>query len=190
MGTNAADSRKRSPGMVLVVMLISMVAGSICMNKVAPVLTNIVSDLAIANSTLSGMLMSIFVISGIFLSIPMGMLTTKYGTFKTGLFSLAAIIIGSSMGAVAGNYTLLLVSRMVEGIGLMFLATIGPAAVASSFSDEKRGTADVLHVIRADYCAEPCAGHGRLRYMEKLLVVQYRVWGSGHGAVGYFHQGD
>ena len=131
MGTNAADSRKRSPGMVLVVMLISMVAGSICMNKVAPVLTNIVSDLAIANSTLSGMLMSIFVISGIFLSIPMGMLTTKYGTFKTGLFSLAAIIIGSSMGAVAGNYTLLLVSRMVEGIGLMFLATIGPAAVAS-----------------------------------------------------------
>ena len=59
MGTNAADSRKRSPGMVLVVMLISMVAGSICMNKVAPVLTNIVSDLAIANSTLSGMLMSI-----------------------------------------------------------------------------------------------------------------------------------
>ena len=141
MGTNAADSRKRSPGMVLVVMLISMVAGSICMNKVAPVLTNIVSDLAIANSTLSGMLMSIFVISGIFLSIPMGMLTTKYGTFKTGLFSLAAIIIGSSMGAVAGNYTLLLVSRMVEGIGLMFLATIGPAAVASSFSDEKRGTA-------------------------------------------------
>ena len=35
MGTNAADSRKRSPGMVLVVMLISMVAGSICMNKVA-----------------------------------------------------------------------------------------------------------------------------------------------------------
>jgi len=185
MGTNAADSRKRSPGMVLVVMLISMVAGSICMNKVAPVLTNIVSDLAIANSTLSGML-----ISGIFLSIPMGMLTTKYGTFKTGLFSLAAIIIGSSMGAVAGNYTLLLVSRMVEGIGLMFLATIGPAAVASSFSDEKRGTADVLHVIRADYCAEPCAGHGRLRYMEKLLVVQCRVWGSGHGAVGYFHQGD
>ena len=185
MGTNAADSRKRSPGMVLVVMLISMVAGSICMNKVAPVLTNIVSDLAIANSTLSGMLMSIFVISGIFLSIPMGMLTTKYGTFKTGLFSLAAIIIGSSMGAVAGNYTLLLVSRMVEGIGLMFLATIGP-----SLSDEKRGTADVLHVIRADYCAEPCAGHGRLRYMEKLLVVQCRVWGSGHGAVGYFHQGD
>jgi predicted MFS family arabinose efflux permease len=118
-----------------------MVTGAICMNKVSPVLTNIASDLAISNSTQAGLLMSIFVLSGIFLSIPMGMLITKYGTFKTGIFSLAAIILGSMIGAKAGNYISLLISRLIEGIGLMFLATIGPNVVASSFSDQKRGTA-------------------------------------------------
>lgn len=126
--------------MVLVVMLVSMVAGAVCMNKVSPVLTYIVNDLEISNSA-AGLLISIFSISGIFLSIPMGMLITKYGSFRTGIVSLAAIIGGSALGAAAGNYSLLLVSRGVEGVGLMFLATIGPAAVASAFSDTKRGTA-------------------------------------------------
>lgn len=139
--TTVASSKKRSPGIILVVMLLSMVAGSICMNKVAPVLTNIVSDFAISSGTLSGLLMSIFVFSGIFLSIPMGMLITKYGTFKTGLLSLVVILIGSVLGAVSTTYSLLLVSRLIEGIGLIFLATLGPATVAPAFSQKSRGTA-------------------------------------------------
>ncbi len=133
--------KKRSPGIILVVMLVAMISGAICMNKVAPVLTNIVTDLEISNGTLSGFLISIFVFSGIFLSVPMGMLITRYGTYKTGLFSLFAIIIGSAIGAISSNYELLLISRFIEGIGLMFVATLGPAAVASVFSDKKRGTA-------------------------------------------------
>lgn len=36
---------------------------------------------------------------------------------------------------------MMLVSRVIEGIGLMFLGTIGPAAVAQSYSDRKRGVA-------------------------------------------------
>jgi len=127
--------------MILVVTLIAMVTGSICMNKVSPVLTYIVSDFSIDNSTYSGLLISVFVISGIILSIPMGILITKHGTFKTGFLSLVCIILGSILGAIAGNYALLIVSRIIEGVGLMFLATIGPAVVASSFSDESRGTA-------------------------------------------------
>ncbi|MCI2063121.1 MAG: MFS transporter [Eubacteriaceae bacterium] len=133
-------NKKTSAGLILTVMLISMMAGAVCMNKVSPVLINIVNDFDLTTGQ-SGILISIFSLAGIFLSIPMGMLITKYGSFKTGLISLVAIIAGSSMGAIASSYSILLVSRGIEGIGLLFLATIGPAAVANAFSDEKRGTA-------------------------------------------------
>lgn len=135
------NTKKKSPWLILIVMLISMVSGAICMNKVSPVLSNIVDELSISSGTLSGLLMSIFTFSGILFSIPMGVLTTKYGTFKTGLFSLLAIIAGSVLGALSGNYWMLLVSRLIEGIGLMFLGAIGPAAVASSFAGRNSGTA-------------------------------------------------
>ena len=135
------QKKKAAPTMVLVIMLISMTAGAVCMNKVAPVLTNIMEDLQISSSAKAGMLMSVFTLAGIFLSIPMGVLVTKFGTFKTGFCSLIAIIFGCILGAVAPNYSIMLVSRLIEGIGLMFLGTIGPAAVAQSYSDQKRGVA-------------------------------------------------
>jgi predicted MFS family arabinose efflux permease len=133
--------KNKSPGMILVTMLISMMAGAICMNKVAPVLINIQEDLGISSSAQAGLLMSIFTFSGIILSVPMGVLTTKYGTFKTGLLSLIAIIAGSVLGAMSNSYTLMLGSRLIEGIGLMFLGTIGPAAVARAFAGRNSGTA-------------------------------------------------
>ena len=134
------NKRTLNPAAVLVIMLISMVAGAICMNKMSPVLSFVMADLGITTGQ-SGILISIFTLSGIFLSIPMGVLTTRYGVFKTGLFSLIAIVAGSALGAVTQNYGLMLFSRFIEGIGLMFLVTIGPASVGSAFSDEKRGTA-------------------------------------------------
>lgn len=79
-------------------------SGAICLNKVAPILSNIVTELNIANSTQSGLLISVFTFTGIFLSIPMGVLITKYGTFKTGVYSLISIIAGSVIGAVAQTY--------------------------------------------------------------------------------------
>lgn len=135
------NTRRKSPWTILTVMLISMVAGAICMNKVAPVLSSIMADLNITSSSQAGLLMSIFTFSGIILSVPMGVLTTKYGTFKTGLFSLIAIIAGSLLGAVSSGYGIMLVSRLIEGLGLMFLGTIGPAAVASAFAGQNGGTA-------------------------------------------------
>lgn len=131
--------KRKSPVLVMVIMLISMTAGAICMNKMSPVLTEICTDLGIT-TTQSGLLLSIFVLSGIFLSIPMGVVVAKYGTFKTGLASLLCIIIGSAVGAVSTGYPIMLASRFLEGIGMMFLMCIGPAAVGKTATDQNRGT--------------------------------------------------
>ncbi len=132
-------AKSKSPVLVMIIMLVAMTAGATCMNKMSPVLTDICTDLNIT-TTQSGLLLSIFVLSGIFLSIPMGVLTGKYGTFKTGLFSLICIVLGSAMGAVATGYGMMLVSRFLEGIGLMFLLCIGPPAVGKTATDANRGT--------------------------------------------------
>jgi MFS family permease len=136
-----ATEKRVSPGVVLVMMLLSMTAGAMCMNKVAPVLSQIITSLNIQNEALGGMLISIFVFTGIVLALPIGMIIAKVGVFKTGLFALFCSVLGSLLGAFSGGYGLLLSSRLIEGIGLMFLATIGPAAVGAAFGDHNRGSA-------------------------------------------------
>ncbi len=131
----------KAPAVILVVMLLSMMAGAICMNKVAPILINITDDLNITDGTLSGLLISIFTFSGILLSIPMGVLTTKYGFFKTGLFSLIMMVAGSALGAVSTTYAVLFISRFIEGIGMMFIGTIGPAVIARVYAGRNTGSA-------------------------------------------------
>lgn len=133
--------KKVSPGLVLFIMLMSMTGGAICLNKVAPVLTTIVDDLNLSSAAQGGLLISVFVFAGIFLSLPIGMIITKYGYYKTGLVALMSIIVGSVIGALNLGYGIMLFSRAIEGVGLIFLATIGPAVVANVFSDKNRASA-------------------------------------------------
>jgi MFS family permease len=48
-------------------------------------------------------------------------------------------VIGSSLGALAGSTSLLLVSRLIEGIGMGLIAVVGPALIALWFPPERRG---------------------------------------------------
>lgn len=133
--------KKPSAGITLFIMLFSMTAGAMCMYKVPPLFSYINSSLNIQNEALSGALMSIFVVSGIILALPIGLIITKVGTYKIGLFALACSAVGSFLGVIEGGYTLLLCSRIIEGVGLMFLATLGPSAVGAAFSGKNRSSA-------------------------------------------------
>lgn len=130
-----------SPGMVLTLMLMSMTAGALCLNKVGPIMSPIMSSLALTSEAQAGMLISVFVFSGVILALPVGMIITRFGMFVTGLIALLATLLGSVLGALAGGYALMLFGRLIEGVGLVFLGTIGPVAVGSTFSDKNRGSA-------------------------------------------------
>lgn len=130
-----------SGGLVLTVMLMSMTAGAMCLNKVAPILSELSASLKLGGGSQSGLLISIFVLSGIFLAIPIGMIIAKCGMYRSGAVALLAIVIGSLIGAQNVSYEVMLISRAIEGIGLIFLATIGPVAVTNTFAEKNRGTA-------------------------------------------------
>lgn len=135
------ERKKVSPGLVLFMMLMSMTAGAMCLNKVAPIVPVLTESLGLTGTGQAGLLMSVFTISGIFLAIPSGVIIAKLGYYKTGLIALGAILIGSVVGALTMGYEVMLGSRIIEGIGLILLMTLGPAAVATSFDDRRRGSA-------------------------------------------------
>ena len=134
-------AKRVSSVLVLFMMLMSMTAGAMCLNKVAPIVPFLTESMGLAGAGQAGLLMSVFVFSGIFLAIPSGVIITKFGYYKTGIVALAATFAGSVAGAFDPGYAVMLASRVVEGIGLILLMTLGPAAVGQVFSDAKRGSA-------------------------------------------------
>jgi MFS family permease len=122
-------------------MLMSMTAGAMCLNKVAPILPVLIRGMGLSGEGEAGLLISVFVFSGIFLALPSGMIITKLGYYRTGIMALGATLLGSVIGGLNPGYALMLVSRVIEGIGLILLMTVGPAATGAVFSDAKRGSA-------------------------------------------------
>lgn len=131
--------RKPSAEMILFISLLATVGGALCFMKAPPVLNYIMDFFGITSEAQAGWLISIFGVSAIFLSLPAGLIVTRFGMFTTGVFSLITLLVGSIMGATATGYNTLLLSRLIEGIGFIFLGTIGPAAVGAACSDKNRG---------------------------------------------------
>ncbi len=86
-------------------------------------------------------LMSIFTFVGIVLALPTGALAKKFGP-KTMLLAAAVVVAaGSLIGAFAGNGTVLIVSRAIEGVAFIFVTICGPLAVQKYVAPEKIGSA-------------------------------------------------
>jgi MFS family permease len=133
--------KKVSPAFVLFMMLMSMVAGAMCLNKVAPIIPALITSMGLTATWQAGLLVSIFVFSGIFLALPSGVIIARFGYYRTGAVALAVTLAGSVIGALNLGYGVMLFSRVIEGIGLILLMTVGPAATASVFDEKRRGAA-------------------------------------------------
>jgi predicted MFS family arabinose efflux permease len=96
------------------------------------------SDLGVSEADI-GWMMSLFNFSGLILALPCGFICAKYGIKNTILVAIATVIVGSSMGALAQDVTLLNASRFVEGIGMGLVSVAAPAGIVPWFKPEKRG---------------------------------------------------
>jgi MFS family permease len=83
--------------------------------------------------------MSVFALTGLLLSLPAGIFLQKFGPKILGLVALGCLTLGSAMGALSHNPSLLLFSRVIEGSGMGLIAVIAPAVIAMWFPPEKQG---------------------------------------------------
>lgn len=141
--TNAPGPSVRrgpSPWFVLVVVLLLSIAAPMAQFKVPPVLPLLMRSMALSPA-MAGLLMSVFALTGIVLAIPSGFIFQRFGFRISGLVVIVSLALGSALGAMSNHFTPLLLSRMVEGVGLCFIIVAAPAIVAARFPSDKLGKA-------------------------------------------------
>lgn len=127
------------PWFAITMAILSMTVGAISLNKVAPIASTIAMSMGLPGVGQTGLMISVFTVSGIFLSLPIGTITARIGCYKLGFASLAAITVGSAIGGMDVSYEIMLASRIIEGFGLVCMATLGPTIVGILVDDKHRG---------------------------------------------------
>ncbi len=123
---------------ILFVVYFAFFASGLMVNKVAPLVPNIMEAFSVSMSD-TGLLMSAFGLTGLILALPAGIIIQRLGLKITGTIALVLITVGAVLGAVSGSFGFLLFSRILEGIGVALLIVVAPAAIAMWFPPEKSG---------------------------------------------------
>ncbi len=119
----------------------AFVAYAFVFQVVPPLIDILMEQFDIASAAQAGLLMTIVVVPGIFLSLPAGLITDKYGVKGIGVASIVLTTVGSLVAAIAGSFQILLLGRLILGIGGAFIVTSLPVAIAQWFTHEELGKA-------------------------------------------------
>ncbi len=122
---------------VLFALYMATLASPLNLFKLPPVMTIIIDKFKLTGPQ-SGDLMSIFSIMGFVLAVPAGYILKRFGIKLTGLVSVAAVTIGSAVGALATTPRMLFAGRFIEGVGMGLIMVAAPFAISLWFPAQKR----------------------------------------------------
>ncbi|MEZ7195188.1 MFS transporter [Pseudodesulfovibrio karagichevae] len=125
---------------MLAVVFFVGIAAPINQFKVPPMMQQLCTSLDISLST-AGWLMSVFSLVAIFLALPAGFIIRKIGIRTAGSIAMLSFVVGSAVGVYATSPVMMLVGRVIEGLGMCLIAIVGPAAISYWFTPAKLGTA-------------------------------------------------
>lgn len=91
-----------------------------------------------------GWLTAVFAILGALGGIPAGAIVASIGDRRILLLGLGASALGAACGALATAYTILLGSRVIEGLGFLLITVAGPALLQRAVSADRRNFAFAL----------------------------------------------
>lgn len=140
-GGEHSMSTKQKTGLAWAIIIIAWFGGvalATAQNKVPPIMPTIMDAFGITEST-AGWLTSVFTIIGMATAIPAAGMVRKMGTKMTGTFALGCATLGSLLGVFAHGLTFLMITRIIEGIGVGLIAVVGPVIISEWFPPEKRG---------------------------------------------------
>jgi len=135
-----ASSTPTRAWLILAALLLFSIAAPLNQFKVPPILPVLIESLGLSFGS-SGLLMSLYAVTGLILALPSGVILERAGFRVTGILAGGSIVLGAAIGALSQRTGVLLGSRVVEGIGTSFMAVLAPAIIAQWFAAEHRGTA-------------------------------------------------
>ena len=125
---------------VLAFIYIFMLVFAMIFQGLPPVFGFVISSLGISHAQ-AGALMSFFGLPGIFISIPGGILSDIYGSRRVGIASLVVALAGSLMVGFGNNFAILVIGRIISGIGALTIAIVAPQVLSKIFDKKDMGIA-------------------------------------------------
>ncbi|MFU8771317.1 MAG: MFS transporter [Anaerolineales bacterium] len=123
---------------ILVVVYLASVVAPFNQFKVPPIMPILIDNFQITLAQ-AGSLMSLVAFVGLLLALPAGVILQRLGPKVTAIISMGFIAIGAAMGALAGTFPILMVSRLLEGAGIGLIGVAAPATIAAWFPPERQG---------------------------------------------------
>lgn len=146
LGIDEKRMGEKAPGLSWVMLLVTYLA-SICAPltqfKIPPLSNWLFANFAPVglDGATFGLLMSAMAIIGVILAFPAAFIARRFGLKNTVLVSLACLAIGSAISALAGNIPMLMISRLIEGVGIGLIGVAAPTCVSVWFPPKQRGLA-------------------------------------------------
>jgi len=125
---------------VLFASFLTFVAFAFIFQLMPPLLKTVGNDFGLSEAQ-SGLLMSMAVIPGIFLALPVGLVVNRYGFRSLGFLSTILLALGSLTTALANTFATALFGRFILGIGGAFIIVGMPTVIPQWFSHEDLGKA-------------------------------------------------
>ena len=136
----AADIEARRRWVILGVVYLFVLSFAVTVQSVPPVLSLVMAELQLSHAQ-GGLLMSLFALPGIVVSIPAGMLADRYGQKTIGIVAFVFTIIGVVIFASGSSFPILVLGRVVSGVGAMTLIVLAPQLLAQWFAGRETGIA-------------------------------------------------
>ncbi|MBI4330089.1 MAG: MFS transporter [Chloroflexi bacterium] len=128
----AARGRRANRWLILAIVYSAQLAFAVMMQSVPPVLNLVINDLGISHAE-AGLLMGIFALPGVFMSIPIGSLSDRYGVKYLTQLSLLLMVLGTAFSALSSSFLPVLAGRLAAGLGAITLLVVLPQFLSQWF---------------------------------------------------------
>jgi predicted MFS family arabinose efflux permease len=136
--------------LILIVSFFAFVAFAFAFQLAPPLIPAIIEEFMISHAE-AGLIMSLVRFPGVFLGIPTGLFVARYGTKLIGIIALVCVVLGCFITAIANSFLLLLMGRLILGIGGGIIIPTASATVAKWFSKEEIGKAMGIYGINGPF---------------------------------------
>jgi predicted MFS family arabinose efflux permease len=123
---------------ILIMTYVCMLSFALVFQSIAPLLTLIRQEFNISHAQ-AGLLMSFFALPGIFVAIPGGVVSDRFGIRKTGVASLVLMITGTFILGTSSSTLQAYAGRIVSGVGGLTLAVVLPQLLSRWFIGKELG---------------------------------------------------
>ena len=115
-----------------------MLAFALVFQSIPPILTSIREELNTTHVQ-AGLLMSLFALPGIFVAIPGGIISDRFGMKKVGVASLILMIFGTLVVGISKSFLSICIGRLISGIGGLTLVVVLPQLLSRWFRNRELG---------------------------------------------------